>query len=57
MKKIGITIIAFAALTIGYLYFCGCCPETCCTTSSTSCKVSDKMDGAPTYKLTTMDVE
>ena len=56
MKKLGITIIALAALTVGYLYFCGCCPETCCTTSTTSCKVSDKAD-APAYKLTTKEVD
>ncbi|MFK7982186.1 MAG: hypothetical protein AB8G86_19555 [Saprospiraceae bacterium] len=56
MKKIGIIVTVMAALTIGYLYFCGCCSETCCTTASTSCKVSDKAD-APTYKLTTKDIE
>jgi len=56
MKKVGIIITIIAALTIGYLYVCGCCPESCCTTASTSCKVNDKTD-TPTYKLTTREAE
>lgn len=43
MKKTGIALIAFAALTFGYLYFCGCCPETCCQTA-TECQTSDKAE-------------
>ncbi len=40
MKKLGITLVAVVALTFGYLYVCGCCPETCCKTA-TECQKSD----------------
>ena len=51
MKKLGITLIAIAALSFGYLYFCGCCPETCCKTA-TECQKSDTAE-TPLYKVET----
>lgn len=51
MKKTGITLIAFAALTFGYLYFCGCCSETCCETA-VECQKSDMAETA-LYKVKT----